>query len=537
MKNPAILAITVFAVLLTANFRLVSAAETPATNPIIWADVPDIAIVRVSDTYYMSSTTMHMAPGVPVMKSKNLVDWETVSYTYDILEDIDALALRNGKNAYGAGTWASSFRHHDGVFYLSTFAGTTGKTHIYSTRDIVNEPWREVSFKPMLHDHTLFFDDDGRVYMLTGVGNLRLVELEKDLTGLKPGGFDEIVIRNTERVAGGLPGLRGEGSQMFKHDGKYYVCVISWPKGDMRMELIFRADKITGPYEGRVILKDSGIAQGSLIDTPDGKWYAYMFQDAGAVGRIPFIIPVTWEDGWPVLGTDGKVPTTLDIPREGDGLANIVASDEFDRDAAILEKLASLPKEENRYLREAFPPAWQWNHNPDNRFWSLTERPGWLRLTAGRVDKNLPDARNMLTQRTFGPTCTAETCVDVSGMKDGDYAGLAAFQKKYGCVGVVISNGRMFVEMEIAGLEVMKEPLQDGDRVYLKIECDFRDLKDEANFFYSTNGEEWTQVGRTLKMEYTLPHFMGYRFGLFHFATKRTGGYADFDYYRISKGE
>jgi len=537
--------ITALGILIALGWLLQANAEEnaapPAQNPILWADVPDMAMVRVGDTYYMSSTTMHLSPGLPIMKSKNLVDWELVSYAYDILEDNNVLSLRNGKNAYGAGSWASSFRYHNGLFYVSTFAGSTGKTHVYTTRDIESGTWRETAFSPSLHDHSLFFDDDGRVYMLYGVNDLRLVELEPDVSGVKRGGFNEIVIRNISLVGtpeGTRRGL-GEGSQMFKKDGKYYVCNITWPPGDMRTAVLSRADQITGPYQSRVILKDRGIAQGSLIDTPDGKWYAYLFQDHGAVGRIPYIIPVEWEDGWPILGTDGKVPMTLNIPKETAGPGNLVASDDFERSAELHEELRTTPRGEKDYVRDAFPLAWQWNHNPDNRFWSLTDRPGWLRLTAGRVDTRLPEARNTLTQRTFGPQCAATTLIDVSRMKDGDYAGLAAFQKQYGFVGVKMQGGVKSVVMVTTVNDQPNEEehaVLEGNLVHLKIECDFRNRADIARFYWSEDGVTWTAIGKPLKMVYTLPHFMGYRFSLFYFATQESGGFVDFDYFTPSTG-
>ncbi|MGL4942563.1 MAG: glycoside hydrolase family 43 protein [Thermoguttaceae bacterium] len=495
-----------------------SVIATPAENPIIWADVPDIAIVRVGDMYYMSSTTMHMSPGLPIMKSKNLVDWEIASYAYDTLADTDGLSLRNGKSEYGAGSWASSFRYHDGTFYVSTFARSTGKTHIYTTRDIDKGEWQHKSFSPSLHDHSLFFDDDGKVYMVHGVTNLRLTELNPDLSGVKPDGFDDVIVKNVGFVASPQKDW-GEGSQLFKVDGKYYLCNITWP--DMRTQVVHRADKITGPYEGRVMLHDSGIAQGGLIDTPDGKWFAYLFQDCGAVGRVPFLVPLVWKDGWPVLGDsgveNGKVPMKLNITKESRGLGNIVASDEFDH--------------------KKLPLAWQWNHNPDNRFWSLADRDGWLRLTTGRASKSLVDARNSLTQRTFGPQSAATISLDVSGMKDGDCAGLAALQKEYGFIGVVMEAGVKSLVMVRAVQdgeeEVARVPLTQ-DAVKLKIECDFRNRIDEARFFWSTDGETWTPIGSELKMVYTLPHFMGYRFAIFNFATKSTGGFVDVDYYRLT---
>ncbi|HLP78899.1 MAG TPA: family 43 glycosylhydrolase, partial [Candidatus Paceibacterota bacterium] len=351
-----------------------------AQNPIIHADVPDMAMVRVGDTYYMSSTTMHMSPGVPIMKSKDLVNWELVNYAYDTLGDSDALDLNNGKNNYGSGSWASSIRYHNGTFYVSTFAQPTGKTYIFTTKDIENGPWETKSFSPMLHDHSLFFDDGGRTYMLTGGGNLRLVELKDDLSGLKQGGFDQVVITNAHSITGVTGGLPAEGSQLIKVKGKYYLFNICWPRGGMRTVLVHRADKLTGPWEGRVALQDKGVAQGSIIDTPNGEWFAYLFQDSGAVGRIPYLVPMKWENGWPVLGTDGKVPMTLDLPASKGLIPGIVASDEFER------------KEGERPL----PLVWQWNHNPDNKLWSVTQRPGFLRLTTGRTDQNFLTARNTL---------------------------------------------------------------------------------------------------------------------------------------------
>jgi beta-xylosidase len=492
-----------------------------AHNPIIYADVPDMAMIRVGDTYYVSSTTMHMSPGLPIMKSKDLVNWRIVNYAYDTLDNVDALNLVNGKNSYGRGSWASSLRYHDGLFYATTFSDTTGKTYVYTTKDIENGPWKLSSFMPALHDHSLFFDDDARVYMANGTGDIRLTELTADASGIKPGGFDQIIITNASAVAGPNIGLEAEGSQMFKINGKYYLFNITWPSGGMRTAIVHRADKITGPYEGRVALMDKGVAQGGLIDTPHGGWYAYLFQDHGAVGRVPYLVPVKWEDGWPVLGDNGKAPDTLDLPAGTGVIPGIVASDEFDRHPGD----------------PALPLVWQWNHNPDNNLWSLTQRPGFLRLTTGRVDSDFVSARNTLTQRTFGPECSGTTAVDVSNLKDGDFAGLALLQKNYGLIGVKSDGGANFIVMVNGGprspTEVERVPLTQTN-VFLKAECNFNNRADNAKFFYSLDGKSWTAIGGPLKMSYTIPHFMGYRFGLFNFATKTAGGFADFDFFRVS---
>jgi beta-xylosidase len=500
-----------------------------AHNPIIWADVPDMSMIRVGDTYYMSSTTMHMSPGVPIMKSKDLVNWRLVGYAYDRLVDNDAMNLDNGQNAYGKGSWASSLRFHNGVFYASTFSATTGRTHIYTTRDPERGPWKATSFKPPLGDHSLFFADDGRVYMVHGSGRIMLTELQPDLSGIKPGGVNKVIVENVNAVFGAdQGGLKGEGSQFFKINGRYYLFNIASPGSRWaRTVIISRADAIDGPYESRIALDDRGIAQGGLIDTPQGKWYAYLFKDNGAVGRIPYLVPVTWKDGWPILGKNGKVPMTLDIPAGGQGVSGvsgIVASDEFNRRPGAPD----------------LPLAWQWNHNPDNKLWSVTQRPGFLRLTTARIDADLPSARNTLTQRTFGPRSSATTSIDVSGMKDGDYAGIAAFQKRYGFVGVKMSGGARSIVMVSADSdhpeEIASVPLS-GKTVHLKVECEFQPAPEVARFSYSLDGKSWTPIGRPSRLTYSYPaHFMGYRFGLFFYSTRTAGGRVDFDYFRVGQG-
>jgi beta-xylosidase len=486
-----------------------------ARNPLIWADVPDVSVIRVEDTYYMSSTTMHMSPGLPIMKSANLVNWELVGYAYDTLADNDALTLRNGENAYGRGSWASSLRYHDGHFYVSTFSASSGKTHIFKTADIESGEWTETAFAPDLHDHSLFFED-GRVYMIYGGGDIRLVELTQDLSGIKTDGVNQVIIPDASAVAGDDIMLPAEGSQLRKINGKYYLLTITWPQDGMRTVLVHRADKLTGPYEGRVVLQDQGVAQGTLVDTPDGKWYALLFGDRGAVGRIPYLVPVKWKDNWPVFGVDGKVPEIVDIAVQNQNLSTIVTSDEFGG--------------------TNLPLAWQWNHNPDDSLWSLTDRSGYLRLTNGRIDSSFLQTRNTLTQRTFGPASTATISMDVSAMRDGDVAGLALLQKHYGYVGVVQQDSQRYITTVNAEGDSVQEkghvPLAQ-DVVYLKVDADFRDLKDQAQFYFSLDAQTWKPLGKPLAMKYTLPHFMGYRFGLFNFATQTPGGHVDFDYFRV----
>lgn len=508
------------AILLVALFVTFSAQAQKAHNPIIFADVPDVAMIRVGDTYYMASTTMHMNPGIPVMKSKDLVNWEIINYAYDTLGEMDELSLINGKSNYGKGSWASSIRYHNGMYYIATYAQTTDKTYIFRTKDIEKGKWEKSEFKPGYHDCTLVFDK-GSAYLITGGGRLQIIELNEDLTGVKQGGVNQVLIENASAPT--EPNmLKAEGSQLFIHDGKYYLFNISWPRGGMRTVLVHRADNLLGPWEGRIALQDKGVAQGSIIDTPDGRWFAYLFQDHGSVGRIPFLVPMKWVDGWPVMGENGKVPETLDLPANKSLIPGIVNNDEFTRKKG----------------EPALPLVWQWNHNPDNNLWSVTERPGYLRLKTARIDSLFLKSRNTLTQRTFGPVCSGTTLLDVSKLKDGDFAGLVALQRKFGVVGVKVVGKAKYVYMVSnktdKPTELQSIPLSKN-KIYLKIECDFRNQTDVARFFYSLDGKKWNVIGGSLKMEYTLmEHFMGYRFGLYNYSSKNPGGYADFDYFRIS---
>ncbi len=499
-----------------------SVAQHSAKNPLIFADVPDMAMIRVGSKYYMSSTTMHLSPGLPILKSTDLVNWKLINYAYDTLADMDDLNLVNGKNAYGRGSWASSLRYHKVMYYVTTFASTTGKTYIFKTKDIEKGNWEKISFSPSYHDHSLFFDDDGKIYLIYGVGHLKILELKEDLSGIIPG-TEKTLIENASAPAGDNIGLKAEGSQLFKIKGKYYLFNITWPKSGMRTVVIHRSDHITGPWEGKLGLQDLGVAQGGLIDTEHGQWYAYLFRDYGAVGRIPYLVPISWIDGWPVLGNDGKVPEFLpSLPVNKSLIPHLIHSDNFTR----------------KKHEPVLPLVWQWNHNPDYALWSVTDRKGFLRLKSGRLDTSIVTARNTLSQRTVGPRCIGSTFIDVSNLKEGDIAGLSLLQKNYGLVGVTIENGTKKILMINMGsgqpITQAQIPITQN-KIYFKADCDFTDKKDIAHFFYSFNGKNWIPIGQPLKMTYTLPHFMGYRYGLFYYATKNRGGYADFDWFKINE--
>ena len=500
-------------------------------NPMLWADVPDPDIIRVGDTFYLVSTTMHLMPGAPVMRSKDLKNWETVGYIFDRLTDSPKYDLLEG-TVYGRGQWATSLKYHKGRFYAllaPNEQGAMGDTYIFTAEKAEGE-WKLLSHMRHFHDCSLFFDDDDRVYVIYGTGEM--MELKPDLSDVIEGTHQHIFQREADET-----GLL-EGSRMIKHNGKYYLLMIShvYAPGRHRREVCYRADDIHGPYEKNVILQSefggfSYEAQGTIVDTEWGDWYGVIFQDRGGVGRVLTLMPCRWIDGWPMLGDEeGKVPTLMRPLKSGEPERHIVCADDFSSDKLGLH--------------------WQWNHNPVNTAWSLTERPGYLRLKTNRVVPNLYLAPNTLTQRMEGPVCSGAIKVDVSKMKDGDCAGFAAFNDETRAWIIKKQGSRTVLELADLSVklsqkdkevtEVNEKTIEQIDlsgkninrtKIWLRIDGDFRPgQRDMATFYYSLDGQEWNKTGEAYHMRFDWQRFfMGSKFGIFCYATKKKGGYIDVD--------
>ena len=499
-------------------------------NPVLWADVPDPDVIRVGDDYWLVSTTMHLMPGAPVMHSKDLVNWKTVSYVFPSLHDTPKYDMQEG-TVYGRGQWATSLRYHNGLYYLYFSPNDAPyKGYVYTTKD-PREGWTLAHRIPHFHDASLFFDDDGRAYVFYGTGEMK--ELLPDLSGVKEGGLSGKVFERDAEENGLL-----EGSRVIKHDGKYYLIMISWPKNKPRRQLVYRADNIQGPYEKKVILESTFggfpyAAQGTIVDDGKGNWYGVIFQDRGGCGRVLTLMPCTWKDGWPMLGDEnGKIPAVMGKPIAGYDGGGIVSSDEFDSDKMNID--------------------WQWNHNPINDAWSLTERPGFMRLKTSRVVPNLYVAPNTLTQRMEGPECKGIVKMDISKMKDGDVAGLSAFNGDAGVVQVKKQGKKLILVAEsqsckmtdkeklitdVAITEAYRQELDKKTKdVYFRLDADFRPGKDLATLYYSIDGENWTKVLGDYKMIFDYRRFfMGSKFAIFNYATKKKGGYVDVDWFRYER--
>ena len=479
-----------------------------AQNPIIYSDFPDPDVIRVGEMYYMATTTMHFFPGGQILCSRDLVNWQHLCYAYEVFGETDRQKLMKG-NIYGQGMWAPTLRYHAGVFHLVFSCNDTKACYHFTATDIKG-PWKKGNIKGFYHDPSLLFDDDGKVYIVYGNREIRITELKADLSEPLPGGLDRVLLRDE------ADGLGWEGSHMYKINGRYYLCNIHWPQGKMRTQGVHASDSLTGEFTGGEVMADDldgsfrGVAQGGMVDTPDGKWYMLLFQDHGAEGRMPVLVPFRWEGGMPRLD---KAPRVLeaDVDESVPGL--------YTSDA----------------LKGSFSPLWQWNHEPDLALIACTERG--LQLTCAGPAAHVEQARNTLTQRCFSQKCRGSVTLDASALQEGDRAGICALQGLFGQLCVVMRDGRKFLSLVTreagdgtlfrsteAPEERVKMPIS-GDRITLGAEFDF--TLDQVRFFYD-DGNGMQPIGDAHSLLYRLDHFTGCRIGLCAFNEKGMGGKALF---------
>ena len=486
-------------------------------NPIVRADFPDPDVIRVGTTYYMVSTTMFHFPGATILKSKDLVHWEYCAQPLKSLLDDDHYNLRNGKNAYARGMWASSIKWHDGKFYL-LINGNDHRAWLLSATDPEGE-WTVQRLSRNYYDPGMLFDG-GKVYIVCGINHLQMCELDEDFNLLRE---QEVVVRE----GSGL-----EGCHLYRICDYYYIYATygGWPSG----QTVFRSKNIFGPYEERVLVekwydrKPNTIHQGALVEDIGGRWWTVMQEDLGALGRFPNLLPVTWKDGWPIVASGTRPPVSF------------VESIEGPSNLSTPKTQKTLPTSDD-FSQKTLGMQWQWNHNPVPGAWSLEERPGWLRLKTTGITEDLHQAQGMLTQRIFADPDSASTAsirLDVSKLKEGDRAGICIFQDPYAQICVektgkksyqlmwkqdkVRNAGRGFEAAEKTHFIKPKKGI-----IYLRAAIRYGDNK--AYFFYSLDGKTWERFGGETQQSFNLTVFVGSRFGIFCYATKQQGGYADFD--------
>ena len=403
-------------------------------NPIVNADFPDCDVIRVGDTYYFASTTMYHFPGATILKSKDLVNWEFCANPLENILDNDAYSLLNGEHHYSQGMWASTLQYHDGKFYYYFPCSTWSKDSqsILLTAEDPEGVWKVTRLPEAYHDPGWLFDG-GSLYVACGIGDIWVNKLN-------PKTFEKISSEKVISVGNGCEGAH------FYHIGDYYYIYATYG-GTEGSQTIFRSKNPMGPYEehkGRVFEKQH-IHQGALVETQTGEWWTVLFRDNGAIGRIPYLEPVVWKDGWPIIGNNG-----IDVSK--DGAAYPKPNVGADHPKTYIET-------NDPFVAPRLGKQWAWNHNPDNAAWSLQARQGWLRLGTASVTSDLVSARNSLTQRILGfnhtgtPSSKFKWCygtikMDVSGMQEGDVAGISVFQTPYSFIAVKMQDGKKILYSE-----------------------------------------------------------------------------------------
>ncbi len=503
-------------------------------NPLFWDEFSDPDVIRVGDDFYLTGTTMHAMPGLPILHSRDLVNWTLVGYALDRL-DLGPEYRLEGGSIYGQGIWAPSLRYHDGTFYV--FSNVNGRTtQLFRARD-PRGPWTRTAMKRSLHDLSVLFDDDGKVWVVWGYRDIHLAQLDTSLTD---------VVAGSERIAIPRDAGMGEGLHFYRIRGRYYITS-AWFEGRMRMPCA-RADRPEGPYEVNPAIsegEDFGLAlgyrlrgsappfvlappdtaargrlsmhQGGIVDTPAGEWWGLSMMDANSVGRLTALSPITWQDGWPYFGLPGNLGRTPRI---------------WVKPRTAFPSAPTAPyRRDDDFSGPALANVWQWNHVPDDARWSLAERPGFLRLHSLPA----PDffhARNTLTQRAIGPVSVPTAVLETAGMRPGDVAGLALLDFPYAWIGVRRDSAGFALERfdQATGRTVRRAFA--GGRVWLRAECDF--LIEKARFSYSTDGRRFEPLGSEFTMVFQLTTFQGVRYSLFNYNDGgSSGGYADFDSFDV----
>lgn len=494
-------------------------------NPILFADYSDPDVVRVGEDFYMVASSFNAMPGIPVLHSKDLVNWTLVGHVFE------SLPFQNfDKPAHGLGAWAPSIRYHDGRFYVYFCAPSTGL--FVATAEDPAGPWdlRLMAAVELWEDPAPFWDDDGRAYLVRGkvrADTLYLHRMSEDGMRLLDDG--RVIYRNLDEQ----PVI--EGPKLLKKDGRYYILA---PAGGVPTgwQAALRAQDIYGPWESKVVLHQgttaiNGPHQGGLVELATGEWWFVHFQDRGVYGRIVHLEPVHWQDGWPMMGED----------IDGDGIGEPVS--EWQKPDVGRTCPIAIPQTSDEFDAAKLGLQWQWHANPDPDWYSLDA--GRLRLFAVRNPTqagNLHFVPNLLLQKFASPAFSAVTRIDFRPATAGDKSGLVVMGKEWGYLalyrstdGVHLGAFRGRYEQYDDATELLesvdaeREP-GGGYEYLLKV-----DVEDGGSyrFSYSRDGKQFTTLGPPLAAREGI--WIGAKVGLFALnpSLATSDGYANFEWFRV----
>lgn len=489
-------------------------------NPILPGDFSDPDVIRVKDEYYCIASTFQYSPGMIVLKSMDLVNWEIIGHVVDDITQIGPELNYDRMARYNAGIWAGSIRYYKDKFYVYFFTPDEGL--FMSTAEKAEGPWTplhkiwEVSG---WDDCCPFWDDDGKAYLVatnfSDNYNIHLFRMSEDGRELF---MDSDKIIHQHRGS--------EANKLYKINGLYYFfhSEVRVENGAaVRVVFMLRSKNIYGPYEEKELIHTHGQKydrepnQGALVQTASGDWYFITHHGCGKAsyeGRPISLLPVKWVDGWPIIGEDidddgiGEMVWGGAKPISGYEKKGIQASDDF-----------SSPKLKHQ---------WEWNYQPRADKWSLTERPGFLRLYAcvPLEQGNLFKACNTITQRVWRKVNNEATVkMDITGMEENQEAGLCHYGKSFCTIGVVQENGIRRLKYNDNG-NVTFGPQVSGENIWLKSVWTLEGIN---QYQYSLDGITFTGLGGEFKLHWG--HYRGDRIGIYCYNNKQEKGYVDIDWF------
>lgn len=478
-------------------------------NPVLNGDYSDPDVIRVNDKYYMICSEFHFM-GMPVLESVDMVNWKIIG---QIFSRIDMKGYSTMEK-YGGGSWAPSLRYHKGRFWM--YVCTPNEGLFMSTAVKPEGPWEPLVCVKSVNgweDPCPFWDEDGQGYIgrsQLGGGPIFIHKMSADGKTLLDDGVKV------------YEGPTAEGTKIFKKDGFYYLSI---PEGGVSTgwQTVMRSKNIYGPYEAKRVLEMgstnvNGPHQGALVDTPDGEWWFFHFQSTEPQGRVVHLQPARWVNGFPEIGED----------YDGNGIGEPVKV----HAKPTVKKLNKIhaPQADDSFDGKKLGIQWQFNHNPDDNKFSLTDKKGWLCIIPQKAEK-LRMAKNQLTQKTMGYRGIATVKIDFSHLSEGGRMGLECIGNRFAGAGIMISaeNGTSvpYLYCETDGTVTQKTalPSMKKQTMYIRLEIDA--LHNKHQFYYSADGKEFISLGESF--ESGSGDWKGSRVGLYAYTTGEPGGHAYFD--------
>ncbi|MBN2349501.1 MAG: glycoside hydrolase 43 family protein [Bacteroidales bacterium] len=490
-------------------------------NPVIFADYSDPDIIRVGEDFYMVSSSFNCMPGIPVLHSKDLVNWKIINHVYDRLP-----FEKYNKPVHGEGSWAPAIRHFNQKFYV--YFCTPHEGLFMAEADDPAGKWNlhHIENVALWEDPCPIWDEDGNAYLVRS----KLCGNELFLHKMSPDG--KKILDNGVSLYKDISQPTIEGPKFYKMNGYYYIFAPAGgvPKG---WQTILRSKNIYGPYESRVVLHQgnteiNGPHQGGLVELPSGEWWFMHFQDRDLYGRIVHLQPVSWKDGWPLIGVDNN----------NDGIGEPV--DSYKKPAVSASPGILVPQTSDEFENSTLGLQWQWHANPKGNWYSITENQGNLRLYAVKnftQNGNLWFVPNLLLQKFPAPSFTVTTKINFTEMQDNNRSGLVIMGKEWAFLALTKTGDEIkigmyegsYVRCEDDTREIESIPL-DVNTCYLRV---FVNQYGICHFSYSTDNIKYNLIGKEFRAQKGV--WIGAKVGLFCINPNITEseGYTEFEWFRV----